>query len=138
MPNKEYRRVYTPLAKTSSHVIGYVGKTSQERLAELSSVGYLASDLVGQGGVEAQMERYLHGQYGEKPYNIWSTDEENGFFYDSNLGIDPVPGSTVNLTIDSNIQQVGIDAIKDYIAAAQRAEEKKPGSDRSKWRAAPR
>ena len=132
LPNKEYRRVYTPLAKTSSHVIGYVGKISQERLAELSSVGYLASDLVGQGGVEAQMERYLHGQYGEKPYNIWSTDEENGFFYDSNLGIDPVPGATVNLTIDSNIQQVGIDAIKDYIAAAQRAEEKKPEDERYK------
>lgn len=132
LANKEYRRVYTPLAKSSSHVIGYVGKISQERLTELAPVGYLASDLVGQAGVEAQMERYLHGQYGEKPYNIWSTDEENGFFYDSGLGIDPVPGATVELTIDSNIQQVGINAIKDYIAAAQLAEEKKAEDERFK------
>ena len=132
LANKEYRRVYTPLAKYSSHVIGYVGKISQERLTELEPVGYLASDLVGQAGVEAQMERYLHGQYGEKPYNIWSTDEENGFFYDYALGIDPVPGATVELTIDSNIQQVGINAIKDYITAAQRAEELKPADERYK------
>ncbi len=121
--NKEYRRVYTPLAKVSSHVVGYLGMISQERLTELAPVGYQASDLVGQGGVEERMERYLHGQYGEKPYNIWSTDEENGFFYDSNLGIDPVPGATVELTIDTNLQQVGITAIKDYIAAAKRAME---------------
>ena len=132
LANKEYRRVYTPLAKYSSHVVGYIWPISQERLTELSSVGYQASDLVGQGGVEAQMERYLHGQYGEKPYNIWSTDEENGFFYNSDLGIDPVPGATVELTIDSNIQQVGINAIKDYIAAAQRAEEQKPEDERYK------
>ena len=132
LANKEYRRVYTPLAKISSHVIGYVGKISQTRLTELAPVGYQASDMVGQAGVESQMERYLHGQYGEKPYNVWSTDEENGFFYDSNIGIDPVPGATVNLTIDTNIQQVGIDAIKDYIAAAQRAEELKPEDERYK------
>ena len=132
LANKEYRRVYTPLAKYSSHVVGYIWPISQERLTELAPVGYQASDLVGQGGVEAQMERYLHGQYGEKPYNIWSTDEENGFFYNSELGIDPVPGATVELTIDSNVQQVGINAIKDYIAAAQRAEEQKPEDERYK------
>ena len=114
--------MYTPLAKTSSHVTGYVGKISQESLTQLAPVGYLGTDLVGQAGIEAQMERYLHGQYGEKPYNIWSTDEENGVFYDSSLGIDPVPGATVELTIDSNLQQVGIDAVKDYIAAANQEE----------------
>ena len=130
--NKEYRRVYTPLAKVSSHVIGYVGKISQKRLEELAPVGYQASDLVGQAGVEAQMERYLHGQYGEKPYNIWSTDQDEGLFYDSNLGIDPVPGATVELTIDTNLQQVGIKAIKDYIEAAIQAEAQKPEEEKYK------
>ena len=130
--NKEYRRVYTPLAKVSSHVIGYVGKISQKRLEELAPVGYQASDLVGQAGVEAQMERYLHGQYGEKPYNIWSTDQDEGLFYDSNLGIDPIPGATVELTIDTNLQQVGIKAIKDYIEAAIQAEAKKPEDEKYK------
>ncbi len=132
LANKEYRRVYTPLAKFSSHVIGYIWPISQERLTELAPVGYQASDLVGQGGVEAQMERYLHGQYGEKPYNIWSTDEENGYFYDSALGIDPVPGATVELTIDSNVQQVGINAIKEFIANAQKEELEKEESKRHK------
>ncbi|MBQ0012038.1 MAG: hypothetical protein KBT07_04965 [Clostridiales bacterium] len=124
--NKEYRRVYTPLAKYSSHVIGYLGQISQKNLTELAPVGYQASDIVGVDGVEFQMERYLHGQYGEKPYNIWTSDEDAGLFFDSNLGIDPVPGARVELTIDSNIQQVGINAIKDYIAAAIREEEINP------------
>lgn len=132
LANKEYRRIYTPLAKYSSHVVGYIWPISQERLTELAPVGYQASDLVGQGGVEAQMERYLHGQYGEKPYNIWSTDEENGFFYDSGLGIDPVPGATVELTIDSNVQQVGINAIKDLIAAHALEEQTKAVEKRKK------
>ncbi len=123
--NKEYRRVYTPLAKLSSHVVGYVGKISQESLTELAPVGYQASDFVGKDGVEYQMERYLHGQYGEKPYNIWSSDEENGFFYDSKLGIDPSPGAQVKLTIDTNLQQVGIDAIKDYIRSSKLEEERR-------------
>ncbi len=126
LANKEYRRVYTPLAKISSHVTGYVGQISQSNLTELASVGYQASDIVGKSGVEYQMDRYLHGQYGEKPYNIWTSDEDAGIFFDSNLGIDPVPGATVELTIDSNIQQVGIEAIKDYIAAAIREEEINP------------
>lgn len=123
---KEYRRVYTPLAKAASHVVGYVGKISQERLVELENLGYTSSDIVGQAGVESQMERYLHGQYGQMPYNIWSTDGENGVFYDESWGMDPVPGATVKLTIDSDVQQVGINAIKDYIAAAEQAEASDP------------
>lgn len=132
LSNKEYRRVYTPLAKVSSHVIGYVGKISQERLSELENVGYMSSDLVGQAGIEAQMERYLHGQYGEKPYNVWSTDQENGIFYDSKLGTDPISGANVQLTIDTNLQQVGIDSIKDYIQKAILKEEKNPPEKRHK------
>jgi len=132
LANKEYRRVYTPLAKISSHVVGYVGNISQESLSELESVGYMASDIVGKSGVESQMERYLHGQYGEKPYNIWSTDQENGFFYDSKLGVDPISGAQVTLTIDTNLQQVGIDSIKEYIRKAMLKEESKPEEERYK------
>ncbi len=132
LANKEYRRVYTPLAKVSSHVVGYVGKISQEKLSELQPVGYMASDLVGQSGVEAQMERYLHGQYGEKPYNVWSTDQENGIFYDSSLGVDPRSGAQITLTIDTNLQQVGIDSIKEYIQKAIQKEESKPIEEQKK------
>ena len=118
LSGKEYRRVYSPLAETSAHVVGYIGKISQERLALLADFGYTAEDVVGQQGIEAQLERYLHGQSGIKAYNILNEDEENWSFFPENIGTDPVPGANVKLTIDTRIQQVTMDAIKDYIAAA--------------------
>ncbi len=121
---KEYRRVYSPLAETSAHVVGYIGKISQERLALLKNFGYTAEDVVGQQGIEAQMERYLHGQSGVKAYNILNEDEANWSFFPENIGTDPVPGANVKLTIDTRIQQVTMDAIKDYIAAAATQESK--------------
>lgn len=124
---EDYRRTYSPLAKYSSHVVGYVGNISQERLAELKDLGYNISDIIGQAGIEAQMERYLHGQIGKKAYNIWTKDQSEGAFYSEDMGIDPIPGADVYLTIDSNIQQVGKDAIKQYIEDAKNDPKKKPG-----------
>jgi len=128
LSGKEYRRVYSPLAETSSQVVGYIGKISQERLAQLSGMGYTAEDVVGQQGIEAQMERYLHGQSGVKAYNIWTKDaqNDNGTFFSESIGTDPVPGATVRLTIDTQLQKVAMDALKDYITAAAEEESKKP------------
>ena len=123
---KTYRRVYTPMAQLSCHVVGYVGRVSQESLATLQTFGYNNDDLVGQSGVESQMERYLHGQTGVSTYNIWTVDGANGIFFPSTYGVDPVAGATVNLTIDSDLQMVGIEALKEYIEEAEAAESLKP------------
>lgn len=125
--SKDYRRVYSPMAKWSAHVIGYVGSISQERLVELKDIGYSINDIVGQAGIESQMERYLHGQIGKKPYNVWTTDMDEGAFYSEDMGVDPIPGADVYLTIDSQIQKVGLDAIKKYIHLAAIDPERKPG-----------
>ncbi len=125
--SKDYRRTYSPMAKWSAHVIGYVGSISQERLVELKDIGYSIDDIVGQAGIESQMERYLHGQAGKKPYNVWTTDMEEGAFYSEDMGIDPIPGADVFLTIDSHIQKVGLDAIKKYIHDAEIDPARKPG-----------
>lgn len=119
--SKDYRRVYSPMAKWSSHVIGYVGSISQERLAELKDLGYSINDIVGQAGIESQMERYLHGQIGKKPYNVWTDNMSDGAFYSEMMGFNPVPGADVYLTIDSRVQKAGLDAIKDYIEKAAEA-----------------
>ena len=117
-----YRRVYTPMAQLSCHVVGYVGRISQESLATLQPFGYSNDDLVGQSGVESQMERYLHGQSGISSYNIWTTDGLDGQFFPSTYGVPAQAGATVNLTIDSDLQMVGIEALKQYIADAEYAE----------------
>lgn len=123
---KDYRRVYSPQAEISSHVIGYVGKISQERLAILTNMGYSLDDIIGQIGMEYQMERYLHGQSGTKAYNIWTSAEDAGAFFPENIGTDPIPGANVTLTIDTRLQKVAMDALKDYIAEAKVKEQTKP------------
>lgn len=125
--SKDYRRVYSPLAKYSAHVVGYLGKISEERLTELKDIGYTPTDLVGQSGIEAQMERYLHGTQGKQPYNIWSSSAEDGAFYAEDMGIEPVPGADVYLTIRSDLQQAGLAAMKDYIEEAANSPKKLPG-----------
>ncbi len=119
---KKYDRTYSPWALYSCHVLGYVGKISPESYSQLQDFGYTSSDMVGKSGVEGQMERYLHGTSGVSAYNIWTPDGTDGAFYPSEYGIPAVPGATVNLTIDSRLQEVGTTALKDFIAEAQAAE----------------
>ncbi len=119
---ERYARTYSPLALYSCHVLGYVGRISPESYTKLSQFGYTSDDMVGMSGVESQMERYLHGSSGVTPYNIWTEEGEDGFYVSSDYGIAPEPGATVNLTIDSHLQEVGTEALKDYINEAQAAE----------------
>lgn len=119
----DYRRIYTPLAQISCHVVGYVGKISQESLGELQDFGYTSDDVVGQSGVESEMERYLHGQSGISTYSTWTEDGEEGNWFPSDYGVDASAGATVNLTIDSNLQSVGIEALKQYIEDAEADEQ---------------
>lgn len=133
--SKDYRRTYSPMAKWSSHVIGYVGNISQERLAELKDIGYSISDIIGQAGIESQMERYLHGQVGKKPYNVWTEKNSEGAFYSVMMGFDPAPGADVFLTIDSKIQKAGLDAIKKYIEKAA-IEAQKPNNPKAGYKTA--
>ena len=119
---KEYVRTYSPWALYSCHVLGYVGQISQQSYAQLQDFGYTSNDMVGKSGVEAQMERYLHGSSGISAYNIWTPDGVEGDFFPSEYGIPATPGATVKLTLDSRLQEVGTTALKDYIAEAQAAE----------------
>ena len=127
-----YVRTYTPWALYSSHVLGYVGKISQESFATMSTFGYTSDDMVGKGGVEAQMERYLHGSGGIETYNVWTDKGEEGMFVSSDYGVNAVPGATVRLTIDSKLQKIGTEALKEYISEAQASELAKAEEDRKK------
>ena len=69
------------------------------------------------------MERYLHGTSGITPYSIWTMSGEDGLFVPRSYGREPEVGATVYLTIDSHIQEVGTQALKDYIIEAKEYEE---------------
>ena len=118
----EYARTYSPEALYCCHVLGYVGKISQESYTTLAQFGYTSNDMVGKSGVESQMERYLHGSSGISPYNVWTANGEEGFFVSADYGVAPEAGATVHLPIDSKLQEVGTAALKDYITEAAAAE----------------
>ena len=120
---KEYARTYSSEALYASHVLGYVGKISSVSYQDLAPFGYTSDDVVGKAGVEAQMERYLHGSNGITPYSIWTMNGEDGLFVPHSYGTAPEEGATVYLTIDSHIQEVGTQALKEYILEAKEDEQ---------------
>ncbi len=112
---KEYARTYSSQALSACHVLGYCGKISPNTYYDLAPFGYTSDDVVGKAGVESQMERYLHGSSGVTPYSIWTKNGEEGIFVPNSYGETPKEGATVYLTIDSHIQEVGTEALKEYI-----------------------
>ena len=115
MTGLDSERVYTDDAKYLSHVIGYTGRISAAQYEELKSLGYAPDAVTGQAGVEASAERYLAGQSGTKPYNIWSIAGEDGTFFSEISGSDPVPGANVRLTIDLNLQKTANRVLENVI-----------------------
>jgi penicillin-binding protein 2 len=109
-------RVYTDDASLASHVLGYTGRISSNQYEELKPLGYAPDAMVGQAGIEQVAERYLSGQDGVKPYNIWTVAGEEGTFFSETIGKDPVPGYDVRLTLDLSLQKVAQTVLGETIA----------------------
>jgi penicillin-binding protein 2 len=110
-----YERAYTDDASSVCHVLGYVGRITSDEYEELRSQGYSADAIIGQAGVESTAERYLAGQDGIKPYNIWTVAGEDGSFYSESVGKDAVPGFNVRLTIDLTLQKIAENSLQSVI-----------------------
>ncbi|MCL1894963.1 MAG: penicillin-binding transpeptidase domain-containing protein [Clostridiales bacterium] len=64
------QRVY-PRGDEASHVIGYMGKIPAAEIDRyVNELGYRASDLVGQYGIERGLEDVLRGKYGAKTIQV--------------------------------------------------------------------
>ena len=81
---KEPRRFY-PNVSLAAHVLGYVGK-----------------DDVGRGGLEATYDGQIRGRAGE----LLVQSDARGRTFDSRVGDPPVPGASLELTIDRYLQYV--------------------------------
>ncbi len=121
--SRETERVYGDLVPDIGHVMGYVGRISARQYNEMQHLGYAHDAIVGQTGVEAVAERYLAGQDGVKPYNIWTVAEDEGMFYSEAIGKDPIPGNHVRLTIDMQLQQVALRSLERVIDEIRNNEE---------------
>nr|WP_325211291.1 penicillin-binding transpeptidase domain-containing protein [uncultured Oscillibacter sp.] len=92
---REYKTTY------AAHILGYVGKIGvEDDYPTLKKRGYDYDDLIGKEGAELAFEDYLKGQDGRRLVAVNDEGKVTGEYYFT----EPVPGNTVELTIDLDFQ----------------------------------
>ena len=97
----------------AAHVLGYTTGIWAEDLENLKGKNYSGTDKIGRTGVEAAFEDYLHGTNGKRIVSTNADGKITGEYY----SVEPVPGNTVELTIDLDLQQVVEDALAKTVTA---------------------
>jgi penicillin-binding protein 2 len=104
----EHRRLY-PRSGFMAHLIGYVGEVSEDMLKQPQWELYSPGDVVGRSGVELQYNHLLMGQNGYRQAVVNSRGREVG-----HLGqTEAVPGQTLKLTVDIDLQIAAEQALED-------------------------
>lgn len=116
-------RYYTD-PSIAPHLLGYVDKIYAEEYETLAAKGYKMNDSVGKSGIEKAMESTLKGSDGTRVIER----DSNGKVLNVTVLKEAQSGSNVVLTLDSKLQKVLQDSLKDCIETiARRAHE--PGRD---------
>lgn len=102
---------YYPMGKLASHILGYVGKISEDEFNNKKEEGYQLNDDYGRNGVEFVLEEYLKGKSGIKQIDM----AVDGTVTDEYISEEAIAGANVELTIDANLQQVAQDALYNNI-----------------------
>ena len=100
---------YYPKKEVTAHALGYVGTISPMDYSVFNPSLYTGQEQVGKTSVERDYERLLHGKPGNEEVlvNVRGRVMEN-------LGGKPfAPGSDLILTIDSELQEIAYEAMKD-------------------------
>lgn len=117
---------YYPFNQVGSHILGYIGKISQEgEIKEfVDEKGYQKSDLIGKTGLEHAFEDVLRGTPGKKVievdaygYTTSELEEESG-----------VQGNTVYTTTDIKLQKFAEEKLIETMKAIRTA-----GTYESEW-----
>jgi len=92
-----------------AHVIGYTGEISPEELKKDTDGSFSIGDIVGKDGLEKYLDQYLKGKSGAEQVEVNVLGKEVKV-----IGkIEPVSGYNVVVTIDSFLQKIAWDALKD-------------------------
>lgn len=106
----------------ASHVLGVTGSLSAEDYTALKAegetyssanlTGYRISDIIGRSGIEKAFEKQLRGENGQ----LTIVQDQQGDVLRVENTVEAVPGNTVMLTLDQNVQRAAQDALADRIA----------------------
>ena len=110
----------------AAHILGQVGAMSAEQWEYYKDIpGYEMDTLVGQSGLEAAYEEYLHGTDG------WREDTvaADGTLISSRYLTEPQAGSNVEVSIDTTLQMVAETQLASVIQDLRAQDEDSDGHD---------
>lgn len=99
-----------PLGSTASHIVGRIGRIEEYELEEYGE-NYNQNDSVGKSGIEYVFEKYLKGTDGIKQIDM----DVDGAVTAEYTAQEAVSGADVILTIDSKVQAITEQALKNNI-----------------------
>lgn len=99
-----------------AHVLGYIGEVNKQELERLNNSGtrYRPGDYVGKSGIEKQYEPLLHGTDGGQEIEVDARGRTRRMLDDKGS----IPGNTLVLTIDRNLQLAAERAMEGKVGAA--------------------
>ena len=105
--------------KYAAHILGYVGSMNPDQWEYYKTLGYEMDAEVGQDGLEAAYEEYLHGIDGWREDTV-TTD---GTLVSSVYWKEPQAGSNVEVSIDLALQMAGEDRMAQVIEDLKKPDE---------------
>ncbi|MGH7815865.1 MAG: penicillin-binding protein 2, partial [Candidatus Binatia bacterium] len=100
------RRNYTD-GPATAHVLGYLGEVNQKQLKTLKAQGYGSGDEIGHYGLERRWEEFLRGQNGGQQVEVDALGRRVRVLHE----VHNVPGYTMHLTLDRQLQQTAFEAL---------------------------
>jgi penicillin-binding protein 2 len=99
------RRSY-PFGEVLAHLVGYVGEVNRVELD--ADAHYRMGDLIGKAGLERRLERWLRGLNGGQQVEVDALGRKLRILRE----VQEVPGSTVTLSIDLDLQLAAEEALE--------------------------
>ncbi|MCB9094248.1 MAG: penicillin-binding protein 2 [Halobacteriovoraceae bacterium] len=104
-----------------AHLLGYISEIQQDQLPRYrkrDNVNYRLGDFIGQSGLEQQLDNYIRGTNGQEYVEVDALGRKRKYINTDNLftgveNIKPVPGNSLILTIDRDLQKIAHDALQD-------------------------
>lgn len=102
-----------PKGELYAHLLGYVGRINQQEWQSIDRKNYHGTNYIGKLGIEKYYEETLHGKIGL----IEAETDAAGRVKRTFNSIKAQSGSSLTLTIDSELQQAAHDALNDLEGA---------------------
>ena len=124
MVEKSTVREYS--TKYAAHILGFVGPMNAEQWEQYKdNKDYSMDSEIGQSGLEAAFEEYLHGVDGIREDTVTTSGE----LVKSEFIVEPKAGANVEIAIDINLQRAAEDGLDRVITGLRQQEDTEDGHD---------